>query len=194
LSRLYIIGKYGLPDQPSSASLQLFPKPLDERNKIMATLQMESKHAVPDLMLSQTRVIRASRARVYEAWTNPEILKAWFGPAGMQCPNAQLDARDGGSYRIDMLNPSEGAAAKGTTHVSATGQYTKVVPDELLQFTWIPSMNPDEHTLVTISFKDAPGGTELTLVHEHFSSEASRDGHTNGWSGSFDKLAALLEA
>jgi uncharacterized protein YndB with AHSA1/START domain len=131
---------------------------------------------------------------VYEAWTNPETMMKWMGPAGMQCPNAQLDVRAGGSYRIDMLNPSEAAAAKGTTHVSATGKYTKVIPEELLQFTWIPSMNPGEHSLVTVSFKDAEGGTELTLVHENFLTDTSRDGHNNGWAGSIDKLTALLQA
>jgi uncharacterized protein YndB with AHSA1/START domain len=147
--------------------------------------------ATSNICLELSRVIRASRARVYAAWTNPAMLQAWFGPAGMHCSKVECDIRVGGSYRIDMVNPSEGARVKGTTHVSATGAYTKIVPNELLQFTWIPSMSPDEHTLVTISLKDVDGGTELTLRHDRFLSEQSRDGHNNGWSGTLDKLAAM---
>jgi uncharacterized protein YndB with AHSA1/START domain len=39
-------------------------------------------------VLELTRVIHAPRARVFEAWTRPELLQQWFGPAGMHCPNA----------------------------------------------------------------------------------------------------------
>jgi uncharacterized protein YndB with AHSA1/START domain len=65
------------------------------------------------------------------------------------------------------------------------------VLNELLQFTWTPNWNPGEESLVTISLKDVEGGTELTLLHERFLSEGSRNGHTKGWAGSLDKLDTL---
>jgi uncharacterized protein YndB with AHSA1/START domain len=159
----------------------------------MAATQIEQKHAVPDLMLSQTRVIRAPRARVFAAWTDPQILMQWFGPPGRHCPSATMDLRVGGRYRIEIRpdTPPEGG---GTGGADAEGEFLQIVPDELLQFTWIPSFNPGENTVVTIQLKDVPGGTELTLVHERFASESSREGHNNGWAGSLVKLAALLEA
>lgn len=151
---------------------------------------LESAPAANNLSLSLTRVIHAPRPRVYAAWTNPEMLMAWFGPVGIQCTNAQVDLRVGGEYRLDMFNPSDGARAKGTTHVHAQGKYTKIVPDELLEFTWVPCMSPDENTLVTITLKDVEGGTEVTLRHDRFSYEQSRDGHNQGWTGCFEKLEA----
>jgi uncharacterized protein YndB with AHSA1/START domain len=151
---------------------------------------------VPTFMLTQTRVIRAPRARVYEAWTNPEIMRKWMGPVGRHCPCATLDVRVGGAYHIDIvpdvLPQTEGDAC-GQRRTAAIGNYTRVVPNELLQFTWAADWNPGEQSLVTISLKDVEGGTELTILHENFSTEASRDGHNQGWAGSFDKLAALLE-
>jgi uncharacterized protein YndB with AHSA1/START domain len=144
--------------------------------------------------LTLTRVVRAPRPRVYEAWTNPELAATWFGPAEMYCTEASLDVRAGGAFRMEVKPltdmPQAEPARRGGI---ATGTYTKVVPNELLQFTWHGDWHPGEESLVTVFLKDAPGGTELTLTHERFTSEQSRDGHNNGWIGSLDKLQAALE-
>lgn len=163
----------------------------------MPTLESIPTQAVPTYMLSLTRVIRAPRARVYEAWTNPELLRQWMGPSNKICSDATLDVHVDGAYRIEM-HPAPGADHSGDTTECATrasiatGSYTKIVPNELLQFTWSTAWSPGERSLVTLTFKDVEGGTELTLLHENFNTEESRDGHTQGWSGSLDKLVQLL--
>jgi uncharacterized protein YndB with AHSA1/START domain len=148
-------------------------------------------------MLTQTRVIRAPRTRVYEAWTTPEILQKWFGPPGKHCPSASVDLRVGGAYRIVMAsdNPSPGAEGEecGWRETAAFGEYTKIVPNELLQFTWASNWNPGEQSRVTVSLKDVAGGTEINILHEDFTTEASRDGHNQGWAGCLEELAAMLE-
>jgi uncharacterized protein YndB with AHSA1/START domain len=163
----------------------------------MATLQMESAPSVPTFMLTQTRVIRAPRSRVYQAWTDPAIMTQWFGPAGRHCPGATLDVRVGGAYRIevipDNLPPGPEGEACAERRTAAIGRYTKVVPNELLQFTWAADWNPGEESLVTVSLKDVDSGTEITILHENFNKEASRDGHNQGWIGCLDKLASALE-
>ncbi len=160
---------------------------------------LESAHTSPTVpAVEQTRVIRASRARVYEAWTKPEILQQWFGPTNMICPAASLDVRQGGAYRIEVRpkpDPAQSSAELGSAQHSsiAEGIYTKVVPNELLQFTWIPSWQPGEESLVTVSLRDADGGTAVTIRHERFNTDVSRNGHQQGWSGSLEKLALALE-
>lgn len=114
----------------------------------------------------------------------------------MVCPSAQLDAHEGGVYHIEMRGALDPAKAEqpnqaNTYSTAAAGTYTKVVPNELLQFTWDPAWNPGELSLVTISFMDVRGGTQVTLRHERFASEQSRDGHNHGWSGALDKLEAM---
>jgi len=167
----------------------------------MPTLETAPAAEAQTLMLEQTRTIRAPRTRVYDAWTSPETLKQWFGPAGMYCPSVSLDLRVGGAYRIDVHPTPEAAAAallsspeSAQRRAFATGKYTKIVPNELLQFTWEPSWQPDEHSLVTVLLKDAPGGTGITIRHERFTTEASREGHGKGWAGCLDKLTETLEA
>jgi uncharacterized protein YndB with AHSA1/START domain len=151
--------------------------------------------AVPTFILTQTRVIRAPRARVYEAWTNPEMAKQWFGPAGLQCPSVEIDPRIGGAYRIEFApRAAADGISCGSQNTAAFGHYTKIVPNQLLQFTWSSNWQPGEDSIVTVSLRDVDGGTEITILHENFNSEASRDAHNQGWAGSLDKLTAMLES
>jgi uncharacterized protein YndB with AHSA1/START domain len=142
------------------------------------------------IQLEMARVIRAPRQRVYEAWTRPEIVQQWFGPSHMMVPDTALDVREGGHYRIEFRETCGGT--EGSTS-AATGVYRRVVPNELLEFTWCGSWDPSATSLVTISLRDVEGGTELTLRHEQFPTEESRDRHQIGWLGSFEKLAKVLE-
>lgn len=149
--------------------------------------------AAPTLFLEQIRVVPAPRARVYAAWTNPETMKQWFGPPNRDTTLIELDVREGGSYRIEMQIKPEHAATVPQPLATVVGVYTKVVPSELLQFTWNPSWSAGEDSLVTVLFQDARGGTQVTIRHERFASEQSRNGHNSGWSGALDKLAAVCE-
>jgi uncharacterized protein YndB with AHSA1/START domain len=158
---------------------------------------LEPAPAVSTIMLTQSRVIRAPRASVYQAWANPEVLKQWFGPAAMFLAAVSLDVRVGGTYRIEMqMKPDAPPEARANMSQQAlvTGTYTQIVPNELLQFTWEASWSPSERSLVTISLRDITGGTELTLRQEKFDSEQSRDAHKQGWSRALDNLTAALES
>lgn len=52
------------------------------------------------------RVIDAPRERVFNAWTDPVQLTAWFGPAGFTIETRTIDVRAGGSWRFDMVAPN----------------------------------------------------------------------------------------
>jgi len=157
---------------------------------------LESTTATPgtSIFLEQSRVIRASRDRVYHAWTTPEVLKQWFGSTKNYCSSASLDVRVGGSYSIQIApivppeTPSEECASRTAT---AEGVYTKVVPNQLLQFTWTPTFSPGEESLVTITFTDARGGTQVDIRHERFATEASREAHNSGWANCLEKLDSM---
>lgn len=49
------------------------------------------------------RVIDAPRGRVFDAWTDPGQLAAWFGPRGMRIETHEADIRVGGTWRFDMV-------------------------------------------------------------------------------------------
>ena len=133
-----------------------------------------------------TRTYPASRAQIFEAWTNEDIVRQWFCPGkDMTVPVAEIDAREGGSYRIVMQNKD------GETY-SPSGVYEKVVPDEKLVFSW-KWADSDLVTRVTIELRAlSDTETELTLTHEGFPETEMRDRHNEGWQGSLSRLGAIF--
>ena len=146
--------------------------------------------AAPDTRpsLTLTRRLRARPEKVYAAWTEPEKLAQWFGPAQVKAGSvqAQIDLRAGGRYRISF------DSANGE-HNQVDGIYREVVPNERVVFSWAWHSTPERESLVTVSLKPDGGGTLLTLHHEQFFNEAARDGHQRGWSELLDKLEKHLD-
>ena len=54
-----------------------------------------------------TRLIDAPRALIYQAWTDPEMLKQWFAPLPYTTPVAELDVRPGGSALLPLPRAGE---------------------------------------------------------------------------------------
>jgi uncharacterized protein YndB with AHSA1/START domain len=152
---------------------------------------LEQNKVDNNLKLEITRVIKTNRARVFDAWTRPEMLHQWFGSGKMTVSNASVDLRVGGAYSIEVQGSSDGTDMN--RRAKATGIYKKIVPDELLAFTWRGDWEPNEETLVTVQLRDVAEGTELTLTHERFATEKSRSGHEQGWTSSLDKLAKFCD-
>jgi uncharacterized protein YndB with AHSA1/START domain len=49
--------------------------------------------------------IEAPPARLFAAWTQPELIKRWFTPAPWSVASAETDLRVGGATRIVMRGP-----------------------------------------------------------------------------------------
>lgn len=49
-----------------------------------------------------TRLLHASRELVWEAWTDPEHVKNWWGPDGFTLTNKAMDVRPGGTWTFTM--------------------------------------------------------------------------------------------
>lgn len=126
---------------------------------------------------------------VFDAFTRPEALMAWFGPEGFHTPEAEVDLRTGGRYRIVMQKLPDGPP------MTVTGEYREVVANRLLRFTWEWSGTPDlrgGQTMVTVEFVGRGGETELILRHEGLPTVELRDDHERGWSSAMGKLETFL--
>ena len=58
-----------------------------------------------DRELVFTRVFDAPRELVFEAWTEPKHLEAWWGPNGFRTESLSMDLRPGGIWRLIMHGP-----------------------------------------------------------------------------------------
>ena len=141
------------------------------------------------LKLELRRVIRASRKRVFAAWTRPEELRKWFGPGGIHLAEAELDLRPGGAYRLVMQGSMENKPEEADRRMPVVGEYSAIVPDEMVSFTWRPGWENQLESLVTVRLRDVEGGTEVHLTHERIASESSCNGYDRGWKSCMDKLA-----
>ncbi|MCX2576023.1 SRPBCC family protein [Pedobacter sandarakinus] len=71
------------------------------------------------------RLINAPRELVYEAWTNPNHLKNWWGPKGFTNTFEQFDLKVGGRWRFVMHGPDKG-------NYQNECEFTEITPPELL--------------------------------------------------------------
>jgi uncharacterized protein YndB with AHSA1/START domain len=136
--------------------------------------------------LTIKRHLNAPPAKVYAAWTNPQKMTRWFGPANARIGSVQadIDARIGGRFRISFSTDDE--------YYEAGGVYREVVPNQKLVFSWAWHSTPERESQVTISLKPDGDGTLLTLHHEQFFDSAARDGHERGWTGMLDNLEKYI--
>ena len=137
----------------------------------------------PHLLL--TRVYAVAPEKVWRAWTDPQALARWFGPAAADTVRrADLDVRVGGRYRVVFGAPD------GSEH-EASGVYTEVDPPRRLAFTWSRRGLPEAASRVTIDLRAIGAGTELVFRHD-FDNVAARDDHEIGWLPTFAKLDTFV--
>jgi uncharacterized protein YndB with AHSA1/START domain len=135
--------------------------------------------------LTIKRRFKASPAKAYSAWIEPEKIARWFGPPGSKIAEAKFDARAGGKYMILAVSESG-----EEFHVSGTVR--EAIANERLVYDWAWRGTPDRVSLVTVAFKPDGDGTLFTLTHEQFFDEQARDRHNQGWDVVLDKLEAFL--
>jgi uncharacterized protein YndB with AHSA1/START domain len=79
----------------------------------------------PEQEIVTTRVVAFPRELVYRAWTEPEHLKVWWGPAGFTNTFQEHDLRVGGRWIFTMHGPEKGNYENAVT-------FAVVRPPELL--------------------------------------------------------------
>ena len=82
-----------------------------------------------DNVLVLERLIPAPPERVFEYWTEPELVAKWFGPGDFDVPSSDLDLRPGGKWRTTIRSP-EGELR------TVSGVYNTIDPPHRLVFTW----------------------------------------------------------
>lgn len=128
------------------------------------------------IKIEMSKTFKAPQKKVFEAFTEADILKEWFAPGQMTVPRAEMDKRVGGNYLIEMKDPG------GEIH-TVSGEIKEFNPHEKLSYTWKWASPDSVETLVTFTFKDKGDETEVHLLHENFQTDESRDLHEQGWEG-----------
>lgn len=146
------------------------------------------------LSLSQT--FEAPIASVYAYWTEPELLRTWWGTHGSRVVECSVQLHIGGRWAIAMQTPSGRVFQNG-------GVYLAIEPCRLLRFTDVPVADlPEWGGLVrypsvhTVEFKKTSKGTSVNLRIEFETAEElalmQRLGMPAGISQGLHRLAQAL--
>jgi uncharacterized protein YndB with AHSA1/START domain len=144
-----------------------------------------------DFEIALTRVFDAPPRLVYEAYTNPELLKRWLGfQSGWTLDICEVDLKVGGTYRYLWRAPNRPS-------MEMSGVYQEIVPGNRIVTTEaVEDPSYECEAEVTINFADRDGKTRLTITLLYDSKEIRdrvlKSPMEQGLSGSFDKLAELL--
>lgn len=165
---------------------------------------MSASHDAETFVIS--RLFKAPRQRVWDAWTRPEQLARWFGPKGTTTTVKSFDLRPGGMLHSSMDTPDGG-------RMWAKFVYREVEPPA--RIAWAHSFSDEEANVVrapffdgkwplelltVVTFEEEGEATRLTLTWTPLNASeierrtfAQNMGSMNqGWSGSFDELDAFL--
>jgi uncharacterized protein YndB with AHSA1/START domain len=153
-----------------------------------------------------TRTFDAPLEKVWQAWSDAELVKQWWGPQGFTCPVADMDFREGGTSLVCMRAPAE----YGGQDMYNTWTYTKIMPMQRIEFVQhftdadrnrlnpaslgLPPDIPAEvpHVLEFRRLDD--GRTEFTVTEYGYGSDQTVEMSKGGMNQCLDKMAALVES
>ncbi len=165
-----------------------------------STIDSLSEFVGEDNPLVITRIFDAPLPRVWQAWTDPEVIKKWWGPEHFTSPVARLDFRVGGKYLFAMRD------SEGKDYWS-TGTYREIVPMERIVYTDSFAdaegnvISPTQYgmseafpaeLMATLTFEDLGGRTRMTITIAGMPRDEMFEYARMGMSTSLDKMAKLL--
>jgi uncharacterized protein YndB with AHSA1/START domain len=140
-------------------------------------------------MVAIERVFDAPRSAVFRAWTDPEELAAWYGPAHMDTPRERIriDLRIGGRYELTMVRRD------GAGEFSIGYEIVELSAPELLVLRSdpMPRAGARDSSLLRIELHEEGERTRMRLTDGPFPAEGAR-GAEAGWAAALDALDGRL--
>lgn len=137
-----------------------------------------------------TRTLRAPRALVWRAWTDPALTARWWHPAEVEVEpdSVAIDLREGGQYAYTMTVDGRRWPTAGT--------YLEIREPEMLRFTWRGPEDADEIApLVTVQLEEA-GADRTRMVftlERRVPAEPGEDEDVqDGWRSALDEVLVPL--
>lgn len=143
------------------------------------------------------RTYNASPEILWQAWTDPVKLKAWWGPDNVTIPECRVDLRAGGSWYIVMEAGEAMGPYKGMLW-PMQAEFTAVIPHALIAYTahaWTEGMKDDttiEQT-TTIAFTKEGTRTKVKVTAAIYKTGPKATMAVEGMEIGFTQQLAKLE-
>ncbi|HZX04176.1 SRPBCC domain-containing protein [Kribbella sp.] len=151
----------------------------------------------PELDLVVERVMRAPRAKVWNAWSDPKRFERWWVPAPAVCRVRRLELRPGGGLVTEL---SDDGTAFGP-HLDAcflvVEDLERLVFTNAINSTWRPAAPRPIAVTAEVLLADHADGTQYRMIARH-GDPASRLRHADlgfadGWGTVIKQLATVVE-
>ena len=144
-------------------------------------------HTIDETGFELRRRYRASRERLFRAFTNPDDLRDWYAPvAGWVVSHVEVDAREGGGYHLEF-------GPAGGDPVVEKGVFREFdPPSRLVIELQLSGGIAQEVTRVTVEFLEDGDGTEVVVRETGYSSEEVARMHAGGWSTMLESLRGVV--
>jgi uncharacterized protein YndB with AHSA1/START domain len=129
------------------------------------------------------REIAAPAEELFDAWLDGESLGSWFRPLGTRETRAETDPREGGTFRIVMVDDESSTVASGT--------YREIERPHRLVFSWSSPDTRLRETIVTVTFQPTSSGTVVEIHQVGLPDDEAKDSHHAGWSDILRELGAI---
>jgi len=131
------------------------------------------------------KIIPGKREKVFEAWTEPDLIKTWMTNGDKKwVEDVVVDLKVGGSFRYNICVKDN--------NFPVNGEYIEIDFPNKLVFTWHAPWLKGANTVVTIIFNDlGKERTEMIMIHDNFPTEELRDNNFKGWSEIIDNIQIL---
>ena len=146
-----------------------------------------------------SRVIKASREKLYQAFTDPEALAAWQAPGEMTAKVHEFDLRVGGGYQMSLFYPPSETNEVGKTSSREdrfTARFLELTPPrrivQAINFDTADRAFSGEMTMV-VTLEEVNDGTEVTILFENIPPGIRPEDNDAGTRSSLEKLARYVE-
>ncbi|MEV0153928.1 SRPBCC domain-containing protein [Micromonospora sp. NPDC050686] len=152
----------------------------------------------PDLDLTVERVIRAPRAAVWSAWTDPSRFEKWWVPAPARCRVDRLDVRPGGGFVTRLSDDGVEFAPHMDATFLVVEEFERIVFTNAIDSAWRPANPTPVAMTAEITLNDHSDGTDYRVVVRH-GDPAARARHealgfADGWWSVTKQLAVVAES
>ncbi len=143
-----------------------------------------------------TRHISADPARVFHAFTDPELFVTWIPPEGMRGDLEHFDAETGYRMRLTYAHPP--LTGGKTTHDSDVAEVRRIRVDPPREIVEEVDFDSDDPAFagtmrMTWTFAAEPEGTLVTVAATDVPPGIDQDVHVGAFIASLGQLARCVE-
>jgi uncharacterized protein YndB with AHSA1/START domain len=142
------------------------------------------------------RSFDAAAQLVWQAYTEPALMRRWLGYPGWSMPICEMDTRVGGKYRWRWRSDEGGQEFGFSGEFLEVALHSRIVHTQHFEAGDMNESMGSEPYVVTVTFHEANGITNVTTTIK-FASKEDRDaavstGMTDGMEESYKQLEKVL--